>query len=237
MATSRLRAQKLVMAGLVYSNAQKLEKPGSLVRHEIPLEVRGKEYPWVSRGGLKMEHGLAHFGINVAGAICLDIGVSTGGFTDVLLARGVSKVYAVDVGHGQLAWKLRQDERVIVLEKTNARYLTFEHIPEPISFLCCDASFIGLKVVLPASMEFVSKGGFLIALIKPQFEVGKGQIGKRGVVNDPNLHTLVCGQIFDWVSARPGWSVIGITESPVTGPKGNKEFLIAACKDGQISVG
>ena len=218
------------MAGLVYSNTQKLEKPGSQVDRQIPLELRGKGYPWVSRGGLKLDHGLSHFSIDVTGATCLDIGVSTGGFTDVLLTRGVSKVYAVDVGYAQLDWKLRQDERVIVLERTNARHLTLGHVPEPISFLCCDASFIGLKVVLPASMELVSEGGHLIALIKPQFEVGKGNLGKRGVVSDSDLHKSVCSKILDWLSSYPGWSVLGITDSPITGAEGNKEFLIAAQK-------
>ena len=218
------------MAGQVYSDSRKLEKPGSRVRQEIPLKLRGKKHPWVSRGGLKLDHGLAHFQIDVTDNTCLDIGASTGGFTDVLLARGAANVYAVDVGHGQLAWKLHKDERVIAIDRTNARYLTSDNVPEPISFLCCDTSFIGLKIVLPAGMKLVSSGGHLIALIKPQFEVGKEQVGKGGVVRDPDLHNLVCEQISDWLSGCPGWSVLGVTDSPINGPRGNKEFLIAACK-------
>ena len=220
----------MIMAGLVYSNTIKLEKPGSQVRPDIQLKLLGKEYPWVSRGGLKLDHGLSHFGINVSDQSCLDIGSSTGGFTDVLLARGARRVFAVDVGYGQLDWKLRNHNRVTVLEKVNARYLDSKHVPEPISFLCCDASFIGLKVVLPSSMALVSEGGKLVALIKPQFEVGKESVGRRGVVSDSTLHDRVCADISGWLSDYEGWSVLGVTESPITGSNGNKEFLIAATK-------
>ena len=230
MAGSRGRAQALIMAGLVYSDDRRFEKPGTQVNPEIPLEVRGREYPWVSRGGVKLDHALSYFGIDVTGSTCLDVGASTGGFTDVLLSRGASMVYAVDVGRGQLDWKLRQEEKVILLEKTNARYLTKEDIPTPISFLVCDVSFINLRTVLPKSMELVSDGGYLVALIKPQFEVGKGLVGSGGIVSDPDQHKLVCDDIADWLSGCVGWCVKGVTSSPITGAKGNKEFLIAAHK-------
>lgn len=228
---SRSKAQALIMAGLVFSGERKLEKAGTQYRADIELEVRGQDHPWVSRGGLKLAHGLEHFGFKVSGAVCLDIGASTGGFTDVLLSKGAAKVYAVDVGQGQLAWKLRQDDKVVVLEKTNARYLDASQIPEPVDFLCCDASFIGLEIVLPAPMALAKAGAKLIALIKPQFEVGKAQVGKKGVVSDPALHQEVRDRIQSWLSAQIGWVVAGITESPVKGPEGNVEFLIAAIKE------
>ncbi len=227
---SRTRAQALIMAGLVFSNEQRLDKAGLKVANDLALEVRGQDHPWVSRGGLKLDHALSHFNLDVAGAIALDVGASTGGFTDVLLTRGAAKVYAVDVGHGQLAWKLRNDPRVVVMEKTNARALDASLIPEPIDFICCDASFIGLTVVLPAAMALAKPGAQLVALIKPQFEVGRARVGKKGVVSDPALHTEVCERISAWMSALPGWSVLGVTESPITGPEGNKEFLIGAKK-------
>jgi 23S rRNA (cytidine1920-2'-O)/16S rRNA (cytidine1409-2'-O)-methyltransferase len=217
------------MAGLVFSGEMRLDKPGRQVAPDIAIEIRGQDHPWVSRGGLKLDHALAAFEIDVAGACCLDVGASTGGFTDVLLARGAAKVYAVDVGHGQLAWKLRNDAHVIVLERTNARRLTAEQIPEPVDVVVCDASFIGLEVVLPAALSLASSGAHLIALIKPQFEVGKGEVGKGGVVRDPALHRRVVARIEAWVAAQ-GWRVLGVTESPITGPEGNKEFLIAAVK-------
>lgn len=228
LADSRARAQALIMAGLVFSNEQRLDKAGNKVAVDIALEVRGQDHPWVSRGGLKLDHALNEFGIPVAGAVCLDVGASTGGFTDVLLTRGAAKVYAVDVGHGQLAWKLRTDARVVVLEKTNARTLDATEIPEPVDVIVCDASFIGLTVVLPAAMALAKSGAHLVALIKPQFEVGRERVGKKGVVSDPALHAEVCERISAWMSALPGWSVLGVTQSPITGPEGNKEFLIAA---------
>ena len=231
LADSRAKAQALVMAGLVYTDTRKLEKPGTQVRPDTNLTLKGQDHPWVSRGGLKLDHGLNHFGLDVTGATALDIGASTGGFTDVLLSRGVAKVYAVDVGHGQLAWRLRQDDRVIVYEKTNARYLTAEQVPEPVHLLVCDASFIGLRTVLPAGMDLVASRGQMITLIKPQFEVGKEHVGKKGVVSDPARHTLVCDVVEKWVGDHPAWTVLGITESPVKGPQGNKEFLLAARKD------
>ena len=173
---SRAKAQALVMAGLVYSGERRVEKPGQQVTASQALSVRGQPHPWVSRGGLKLEKGLSHFAIDPAGFCCLDVGASTGGFTDVLLDRGAARVHAVDVGQGQLAWKLRNDPRVRVLERTNARHLTYQLVPDPIDLVVCDASFIGLEVVLPAPLSLTGPGAFLIALIKPQFEVGKGHI-------------------------------------------------------------
>ncbi len=225
---SRSRAQALIMAGAVYTGTERISKAGQTIADDAPLEVKGRDHPWVSRGGLKLDHALKQFDVDLAGKVVLDVGASTGGFTDVALRHGASKVYAVDVGHGQLAWSLRQDPRVVVLEKTNARHLTAAEIPGPVDAVVCDASFIGLQTVLPAPMALAASGAVLIALIKPQFEVGKGQVGKGGVVRDPALHEEVCARIRDWLDAEPGWSVIGLTESPITGPEGNKEFLIAA---------
>ncbi len=231
LAESRARAQALIMAGKVYLATRRIDKPGQQVPADAALEVKGQDHPWVSRGGLKLVKALDRFAIDPAGLVCLDIGASTGGFTDVLLARGAAKVIAIDVGHGQLAWKLRQDPRVVVLEKTNARHLTGEQVPEPAGLVVCDASFIGLETVLPAPLALTRPGARLVALIKPQFEVGKGQVGKGGVVRDPALHEAVCARIEAWLSALPGWRVLGLTESPITGPEGNKEFLIAAQRD------
>lgn len=227
---SRSRAQALVMAGVVFSGERKLEKAGLQVAEDISLEVRGQDHPWVSRGGLKLAHGLEHFEIDPTGFVCIDVGASTGGFTDVLLQNGAARVYAVDVGHGQLAWKLRSDDRVVVLEKTNARYLSEEQIPEPADIVVCDASFIGLKTVLPAAMALTKGHAFLVALIKPQFEAGREHVGKGGVVRDPEIHSAVCEDIRTWLDELDGWRAIGVTESPITGPEGNVEFLIAAEK-------
>lgn len=228
---SRSRAQALVLAGLVWTGDRRLDKPGTSLAADAPLEVRGREHPWVSRGGIKLAHALDHFAIDPSGLVALDIGASTGGFTDVLLTRGARRVYAVDVGHGQLAWKLRQDARVAVLERTNARHLTAAVIPEPPDLIVCDASFIGLETVLPAAMALAAPGARLIALIKPQFEVGPRRVGKGGVVRDPVLHREVCDRIAAWLGARPGWRVEGLTESPITGPEGNTEFLVYARRD------
>ena len=195
---------------------------------DAAIEVRGADHPWVSRGGLKLAHALEHFAIPVAGRIALDIGASTGGFTDVLLARGAKRVYAVDVGHGQLAWKLRNDPRVVVLEGVNARNLTATEIPEAPEIVVCDASFIGLEVVLPAAMALAANDARLVALIKPQFEAGREHVGKGGIVRDPVVHAAVCARISAWIAARPGWTVLGVTDSPITGQEGNREFLIAA---------
>ena len=225
---SRAKAQALVLAGRVYSGERRLDKPGQAVAADAPLELRGQEHPWVSRGGVKLAHALDRFGIDPAGLLCLDIGASTGGFTDVLLARGAARVYAVDVGHGQFAWKLRQDPRVVVRERTNARYLTPESVPEPVGLIVCDASFIGLETLLPAPLALAADGAWLIALIKPQFEVGPARVGKGGVVRDAGLHDEVCRRIAAWLGALPGWTVEGLTESPIRGPEGNREFFIAA---------
>jgi 23S rRNA (cytidine1920-2'-O)/16S rRNA (cytidine1409-2'-O)-methyltransferase len=225
---SRSRAQALIMAGAVYTGTERISKPGQTLKEDAPLEVKGRDHPWVSRGGLKLDHALKQFEIDLTGKVVLDVGASTGGFTDVALHHGAAKVYAVDVGHGQLAWSLRQDERVVVLEKTNARHLTDAQVPEPVDAVVCDASFIGLRTVLPASLALAAPGAVLIALIKPQFEVGKAQVGKSGVVRDPALHQEVCETIRHWLAEEAGWEVLGLTESPITGPEGNKEFLVAA---------
>jgi len=227
---TRAKAQALIMAGKVFSGETKITKAGQQIKDEQPLEVRGKDHPWVSRGGLKLEKGLKHFDVDVSGKIAIDVGASTGGFTDVLLTNGANHVFAVDVGRGQLAWKLRGDDRVSVLEKTNARYLTEVEIPNAPDIVVCDASFISLKTVLLASLNLAANGAHLIALIKPQFEVGKDNVGKGGVVRDPELHQQVCDDIADWLNGLEAWSVDGITESPIKGPEGNVEFLIHAVK-------
>lgn len=225
---TRERAKALIMAGKVFSGERKLDKAGLAVPDDMPLELRGQDHPWVSRGGLKLDHAISYFALDMAGRVALDVGASTGGFTDVLLARGAVRVYAVDVGHGQLAWKLRQDPRVVVLEKTNARHLTQQQVPEAVDAIVCDASFIGLETVLPAALALAAPGCLLVALIKPQFEVGPDRVGKGGVVRDPALHAEVCVRIEGWIAGLPGWHVLGITESPITGPAGNHEFLIVA---------
>lgn len=225
---SRSRAQALILAGKVFSGEKRVAKAGDQLADSVPLEVRGQDHPWVSRGGLKLAHGLAHFGFSPAGRICLDIGASTGGFTDVLLANGASKVHAVDVGHGQLAWKLRCDPRVVVHEKTNARYLDRSMVPDPVEVLVCDASFIGLATVLPAALALCQPGTWAVVLIKPQFEAGAALIGSKGVVRDPAVHQAVCDRLMNWWSGLPGWVVSGVVESPITGPEGNKEFLLGA---------
>ena len=232
LAETRTRAQALVMAGLVMSGTRRLDQPGHRIDLDIPLTVKGPDHPWVSRGGVKLAHGLDYFNINPEGCIALDVGASTGGFSDVLLSGLAKKIYAVDVGHGQLAWKISQNERVVVLDKTNARHLSAEQVPEPVDLIVCDASFIGLEVILPAPMVLVAPAAHLIALIKPQFEVGRGNVGKGGVVRDADLHCAVIERIEGWIEAQSGWRVLGITESPLTGANGNKEFLIAAAHEG-----
>jgi 23S rRNA (cytidine1920-2'-O)/16S rRNA (cytidine1409-2'-O)-methyltransferase len=225
---SRTRAQALILAGKVFSGEQRIDKAGQSLAPDTPLEVRGQDHPWASRGGLKLDHALSHFSLSPQGRICLDVGASTGGFTDVLLTHGAAKVHAVDVGHGQLAWKLRSDPRVAVHEKTNARYLTPAIITDPIAALVCDASFIGLATLLPAPLALCAPGAWAVALIKPQFEAGPEAVGRKGVVRDPAVHLAVCERIGTWWAALSGWRVLGITESPITGPEGNREFLIAA---------
>ena len=233
---SRAKAQSLILAGLVFSGDRRLDKAGLRVGEETPLTIKGAPHPWVSRGGIKLEHGLGHFAIDPTGAVCIDVGASTGGFTDVLLAGGAARVYAVDVGHGQLAWKLRKDPRVVVLERTNARHLDRAHVPEPVDLVVCDASFIPLRLVLPAALALTRAQARLVALVKPQFEVGRAQIGKHGVVHEPSARTAACRAVADWLATLPGWKVDGIVESPIRGPEGNVEFLIAAHR-GDIADG
>ncbi|HZB70450.1 MAG TPA: TlyA family RNA methyltransferase [Sphingomicrobium sp.] len=231
LAESRTKAQALILAGAVFSGDKRVAKAGDLLAEDAPLEVRGRDHPWVSRGGVKLDHGLTHFGLDVAGAVALDIGSSTGGFTDVLLSRGAAKVYAIDVGTNQLAWKLRQDPRVIVHEQVNARYLDASTVPEPVDVVVCDASFIGLAKVLGPALGLAKPGAKLVALVKPQFEAGRAEVGKGGVVRDEAVRKRVCNEAVEWVASQ-GWSVLGVTESPITGPEGNVEFLLGAVKDG-----
>lgn len=224
---SRTKAQALILAGLVFSGERKIDKAGQQVAADTALEVRGRDHPWVSRGGIKLAHGLDHFGWDVTGAVAMDVGSSTGGFTDVMLSKGAARVYAVDSGTNQLAWKLRTDPRVVVHEQTSARILTADHIPEPVTLIVCDASFIALAKVLDRPLSFAAPGARLMALIKPQFEAGREEVGKGGVVRDPAIHDRVCAEVRIWLEGL-GWSVEGIVASPITGPEGNVEFLIAA---------
>lgn len=229
LADSRSKAQALILAGTVFSGERKIEKAGQPLPADAPLEVRGRDHPWVSRGGIKLAHGLDHFGWDVAGATGLDVGSSTGGFTDVLLQRGAARVYAIDVGTNQLAWKLRSDPRVVVQEQTNARYLTSETVPEPVDILVCDASFIALSKVLDTAIDLVRPGGRLLALVKPQFEAAREEIGKGGVVRDPSVHDRVVADAAAWVESR-GYDLAGTARSPITGPEGNVEFLLGAVR-------
>jgi 23S rRNA (cytidine1920-2'-O)/16S rRNA (cytidine1409-2'-O)-methyltransferase len=229
LAESRARAQALILAGVVYSGEARVAKAGQAVRADQSLEVRGADHPWVSRGGVKLAHALAHFGLSPVGRVCLDIGASTGGFTDVLLHHGAARVYAVDVGHGQLAWRLRNDPRVVVMERVNARHLDAAQVKEAPAAVVCDASFIGLRTVLPASLSLAAAGAWAVALIKPQFEVGPA-VAKGGVVRDAAVHERVCAEIAGWWTGLPGWNVLGVEPSPILGPEGNREFLIAALK-------
>jgi 23S rRNA (cytidine1920-2'-O)/16S rRNA (cytidine1409-2'-O)-methyltransferase len=227
LAESRTRAQALIMAGLAFAGDKRIDKPGQMLAEDSAIEVKGRDHPWVSRGGIKLAHALDHAGWDVAGAVAIDVGSSTGGFTDVLLTKGAARVYAVDSGTNQLAWKLRQDERVVVHEQTSARILTEWHIPEPIGLIVCDASFIGLAKVLEVPLRFAKPGARLAALIKPQFEAGRGEVGKGGVVRDPLVHERVCREVSDWLTAS-GWTVEDVVRSPITGPEGNVEFLVLA---------
>jgi 23S rRNA (cytidine1920-2'-O)/16S rRNA (cytidine1409-2'-O)-methyltransferase len=231
LADSRTRAQALLMAGHVLLGDKRVDKAGLQVAADADISVKGQDHPWVSRGGIKLAHALDHFGIDVARMVAIDVGSSTGGFTDVMLSKGVPRVYAVDSGTNQLAWKLRSDPRVIVHEQTSARILTPEHIPEAIDLIVCDASFIGLSKVLERPLSFARVGATLIALIKPQFEAGRDEVGKGGVVRDAAVHARVCADVQIWLE-QAGWAVKGLTESPITGPKGNVEFLVWAEKQG-----
>ena len=229
LAESRARAQAMILAGLVYSGDRKVEKAGQQLPSDAPLVLKGRDHPWVSRGGIKLAHAIDHFGWDVSGAVAMDVGSSTGGFTDVLLTTGAARVYAIDSGTNQLAWKLRQDPRVIVHEQTSARILTPDHIPEPIGLFVCDASFISLAKVLERPLSFAAPGARLIALIKPQFEAGRAEVGKGGVVRDPAVHVRVCNEVRNWLTDT-GWNVVDIVESPIKGPEGNVEVLIAATR-------
>ena len=230
LAESRTRAQALILSGNVFAGDRRVAKSGDMLTEDAALTVKGRDHPWVSRGGIKLDHGLTHFDFDVTGAIALDVGSSTGGFTDVLLNRGAAKVYAVDVGTNQLAWKLRSDARVIVHEQTNARDLTKGIIPEAVDIVVCDASFISLSKVLDAALDLAKPGARLVALVKPQFEAGREEVGKGGVVRDPAVHQRVCDEAAHWVRSK-GWSVLGIEPSPITGPEGNVEFLLGATKE------
>ncbi len=231
LAESRSRAQALILAGRVFAGERRLDKAGMAVAADLAITLRGRDHPWVSRGGVKLAHALDRFAVDPAGAVALDLGASTGGFTDVLLARGAARVYAVDVGRGQLDWRLREDPRVVVLEGVNARHLGRDQVPEPVDLVVCDASFIGLETLLPAPLALAAPGAALIALIKPQFEAGPDKVGKGGIVRDPAVRAQVCERIRDWLEARPGWRVLGLTESPIRGARGNVEFLIYARHD------
>ena len=230
-AESRSRAAALIMGGHVYAGDKQVKKAGDMLADEIALTVKGRDHPWVSRGGIKLDHGLDAFAIDVKGMIALDVGSSTGGFTDVLLARGAAYVYAVDVGTNQLAWKLRNDERVGVHEQTNARSLTRAIIEKAPHIIVCDASFIALSKVLDAALDLAETGAYLVALVKPQFEAGREEVGKGGVVRDEAVHARVCAEAAQWVESK-GWRVLGLETSPITGPNGNVEFLLGAIKEG-----
>lgn len=227
LAESRARAQALVMAGLVFAGESKIDKPGQQVPEDAALDVRGRDHPWVSRGGIKLAHAIEHFGLDPAGAVAMDIGSSTGGFTDVLLTHGADHVFCVDSGTNQLAWKLREDARVTVLEQLSARLLTADHIDRPCNWVVCDASFISLSKVLEVPLRLAAPQCRMVALIKPQFEVGREEVGKGGVVRDSTLHQRVCDEVRGWIEGL-GWQVQGIVTSPITGPQGNVEFLISA---------
>ena len=227
LAESRTRAQALILAGLAFVGDRKIDKAGQQIAGDAEVSVKGRDHPWVSRGGIKLDHALRHLGWDVTGAVAIDVGSSTGGFTDVLLSRGAARIYAVDSGTNQLAWKLRQDDRVIVHEQTSARILTADHIPELVDLIVCDASFIALSKVLPVPMSFAKPGARIVALIKPQFEAERHEVGKKGVVRDTAVHERVCADVRGWLTGE-GWDVVDLVESPITGPEGNVEFLIAA---------
>jgi len=233
-AESRARAQALVMAGLVFvgdkMSEKRVDKPGQQVAGDAVITMKGRDHPWVGRGGMKLDHAIRHFGLDASGAVAMDIGSSTGGFTQVLLHHGAAHVFAVDVGTNQLAWKLRQDARITVLEQTNARALTTAKIDRACDWVVCDASFIGLAKVLEVPLALAAPRARLLALIKPQFEVSKGEVGKGGIVRDQALHARVCDEVCGWLTAS-GWRIDGLVESPITGAEGNVEFLVHAVRD------
>lgn len=225
LAESREKAKIAVMMGNAYVDGQKQDKPGTMLPETVKIELRGEKLRYVSRGGLKLEKALARFPVDLKGKTALDIGASTGGFTDCMLQNGAKKVYAVDVGYGQLAWKLRTDPRVVCLERTNVRYLTREQVPEPVDFFSADVAFISLKLVLPVARRFLAENGCAVCLIKPQFEAGREKVGKKGVVRDPQVHVEVVRDIVGFC-LQNGFSVCGLTYSPVKGPQGNIEYLV-----------
>ncbi len=225
LAESREKAKTFIMAGQVYVDGQKADKPGDTFSEDAAVEVRGKGLPYVSRGGLKLEKAMREFGLQLQGRTCMDIGASTGGFTDCMLQNGAQRVYSVDVGYGQLAWSLRTDPRVVNLERTNARYLTREQVPEEIGFFSVDVSFISLTLILPAVRPLLAEHGQAVCLIKPQFEAGREKVGKKGVVRDKAVHEEVIEKIRSF-ALENGFSVLGLTFSPVKGPEGNIEYLI-----------
>jgi 23S rRNA (cytidine1920-2'-O)/16S rRNA (cytidine1409-2'-O)-methyltransferase len=227
---SRAKAQALIMSGHVLVNDVPVTKAGQVVMSDAAIRLKGKDHPWVSRGGQKLAHAMEAFRLEIGGGVAIDVGASTGGFTDVLLHHGAERVYAVDVGHGQLDWKLRQDARVVVWEKTNARALDSSHVPELVDAVVCDASFISLKTVLPAALALTKPDAWLCALIKPQFEAGREHVGKGGVIRDAAIHQAVCYDMVAWLGGLDGWTVEGVATSPITGPKGNKEFLVVGRK-------
>lgn len=222
---SREKGKALIMAGLVYVNGQKETKAGASVKSEDCIELRGEKMPYVSRGGYKLAKAIEEFNLRLDGAVCMDIGASTGGFTDCMLMNGAVKVYSIDVGYGQLAWKLRNDERVVNMERTNFRYVTHEEIPEEIDFASVDVSFISLKLIIPVMRNLLKDKGRAVCLIKPQFEAGKDKIGKKGVVRDIETHYEVVQMIYDFVLEN-GFSVLNLDYSPIKGPQGNIEYLI-----------
>jgi 23S rRNA (cytidine1920-2'-O)/16S rRNA (cytidine1409-2'-O)-methyltransferase len=232
LAESRARAQALILAGRVFAGTRRIDKPGEQFAEDAAIEVRGRDHPWVSRGGVKLAHALDCFAIDATDRVALDIGAATGGFTDVLLSRGALRVYAVDVGYGQLAWRLRRDPRVVALERTNARYLGPAEIPEPVDIITCDASFIGLATVLAAPLSLAADEAVLVALVKPQFEAGRGHVGSGGVVRDDAVQRAVCERVAAWIAGQSGWTVAGIVESPIRGADGNREFLLCARRGG-----
>ena len=232
LVTGRDKAKAVIMAGTVYVNGQKADKAGFEVSEEDKIELRGETLRYVSRGGLKLEKAMESFPITIDGTVCMDIGASTGGFTDCMLQNGAKKVYAIDVGYGQLAWKLRTDDRVINLERTNFRHVTNEQVPDPVDFASVDVSFISLTLILPPAMSLLAEGGQMVCLIKPQFEAGKGLVGKKGVVKDPQIHKDVIVKVVDFAHQN-GFSVLGLTYSPVKGPEGNIEYLVHLQKSGE----
>ena len=237
LAESREKAKALIMAGVIYADNQKSDKPGTTYPETVSIELRGNKLPYVSRGGLKLEKAINSFGLDLSDKITMDIGASTGGFTDCMLQNGASKVYAIDVGYGQLAWKLRNDERVINYERTNVRYITKEQIPDEIDFFSVDVCFISLQLVIPVVRPFLKKDGCAVCLIKPQFEAGKGKVGKNGVVRDKAVHIEVIRKIYDFCLEN-GFSILGLEYSPVKGPEGNIEYLIYIKKsDEPVSAG